>query len=117
MSAKKIILFFIVLVQVAIVAITAAFVATEQGTDIFIYLEIGFVALAVLGIIVWCICSSFGSLFFALGSFVHIALTLIVIAATGYYAVMTDDIMFIIFLGACSLVMIVSILPILCAKK
>ena len=118
MSAKKLILFFVALLQVAIVAITAAAVMSEQGPEIFIYLEAGFVALMLACVLIWGISASFGNLFFALGSFVHIVLTLAVVAATGYYAVTaSDDLLFIIFLGLCSLVMIVSVIPILCAKK
>ena len=117
MSTKKLLLFFGVLIQVAILGVTAYFVISEQGPEIFMYLEAGFVALCLLGALIFGLSISFGGLFFAFGGFAHILLTLGVIAATAYYAVVSDDITFVIILGGCSFVMLVSLIPILCAKK
>ena len=118
MSAKKLLLLFAALIQVAILGVTAYSVIAGYGTEIFVYLEAGFVGLCLLGGLAFILSVSFGGLFFAFGGFAHIMLTIGVIAATGYYAVTSsDDITFIIILGACSVVMLVSLIPILCSKR
>lgn len=117
MSAKKLLLFFVALIQAAILGVTAYFMFVEQKPEIFIYLEAGFVALCLAAALIVGLSISFGGLFFAFGGFAHIVLTLAVMAATGYYAVVSDDFVFIGILAGCSLVMLVSLIPILCAKR
>jgi hypothetical protein len=85
--------------------------------EMFLYLEAGFVALCVLSVLAVILSVSFRGLFFAFGGFAHLVLTLGVIAATGYFAVVSDDITFVLILGACSLIMLVSLIPILCSKR
>lgn len=117
MSAKKLLLFLCAFVQVAILGITAYFVMDGQGPEIFVYLEAGFVALCLAIALIVGLSISFGGLFFAFGGFAHIVLTLGVVAATGYFAVTSDDLVFIGILAGCSLVMLVSLVPILCSRK
>lgn len=118
MSLKKLLLFFVALIQAAIVGVTVFFVMNGNGPEIFVYLEVGFVGLCLLCALLAGLAFSFGGLFFAFGGFIHIILTLASFAATGYFLIARpDDIMLIIFLGACSLVMLVSLIPILCAKR
>lgn len=117
MSVKKLLLFLCALIQVAILGVTAYFVMDGQGPEIFIYLEAGFVALCLAIALIIGLSMSFGGLFFAFGGFAHIVLTLGVIAATGYYAVVSDDFVFIGILAGCSLLMLVSLVPILCSKR
>ena len=118
MSLKKLLLFFVALIQAAILGVTAFFVMNGNGPEIFIYLEAGFVGLCLLCALVVGLTFSFGGLFFAFGGFIHIILTLASVAATGYFAITRpDDLMLIIFLGACALVMLVSLIPILCSKR
>ena len=118
MSAKKLLIFIGAFLQVVILGVTAYSVIAGYGTDIFIYLEAGFVGLCLLGALIFILSVSFGGLFFAFGGFIHLVLTLASVAATGYFAITCpDDLMLTIFLGACSFVMLVSLIPILCSKK
>lgn len=116
MSAKKLIIFFVVLLQVAVLAASAVFYVNGSGPEIFIYFEAGLIALCLGVALLVGFSMSFGQLFFAFGGFAHLVLTLAVTAATVYYATQTDDFLFIGLLAGCSLLLILSLIPMICRR-